>query len=383
MTMSIWMGLDTCCIVTLGLILFASFQAHSAYTDRQRYFIGMTVYTLILVGAHILMSASIKQGVATGAFAGLSLNYALNPGVIMYWVSYSDTFVREGTQFETRAFHNDRWILALRLAMGINIAMVVLNIWTGCLFAYSPDGVYARGPLFVPRFLLLSAAVIVAETYLFFYRERIGKSAFPWLATIPVAPLIGAVLQAFAKGMLPLEIAGFTFSIAQAHLFIQDRMTSTDALTGLGNRRMLDVAFDSAYRKAEAGRSFSALMLDIDKFKQINDTYGHSEGDRALAAVANVLTRSFRAQDVIARMSGDEFYVITDIDDRDTLAKAVGRLRRIFDEFNASGRLAFPIEVSIGFDVCDVHEYEGVGDFRSHLDEMLYEEKAEKGALRV
>ncbi len=160
-------------------------------------------------------------------------------------------------------------------------------------------------------------------------------------------------------------------------------MTSTDALTGLGNRRMLDVAFDSAYRKAEAGRSFSALMLDIDKFKQINDTYGHSEGDRALAAVANVLTRSFRAQDVIARMSGDEFYVITDIDDRDTLAKAVGRLRRNFDEFNASGRLAFPIEVSIGFDVCDVHEYEGVGDFRSHLDEMLYEEKAEKGALRV
>jgi diguanylate cyclase (GGDEF)-like protein len=85
----------------------------------------------------------------------------------------------------------------------------------------------------------------------------------------------------------------------------------TDSLTGLTNRR----AFDEDMRRMIAfsrrgGDPLSLVMLDIDKFKRINDTYGHAAGDKVLRGVANVLVNTMREMDVVARYGGEEFAVI-------------------------------------------------------------------------
>jgi diguanylate cyclase (GGDEF)-like protein len=85
----------------------------------------------------------------------------------------------------------------------------------------------------------------------------------------------------------------------------------TDPLTGLPNRRSLDRQFEAGLAHAARVRtSFSVVVLDLDRLKEINDTYGHEAGDRAIRAVGNVLRSTVRQTDLCARFAGDEFVVI-------------------------------------------------------------------------
>ena len=85
----------------------------------------------------------------------------------------------------------------------------------------------------------------------------------------------------------------------------------TDALTGLANRRSLDRQFESGLERASRTRgTVSLIVLDLDRLKEINDTYGHEAGDRALRAVGTVLGSTIRDNDLCARFAGDEFVVL-------------------------------------------------------------------------
>ncbi|MCF1482357.1 diguanylate cyclase [Allorhizobium ampelinum] len=84
-----------------------------------------------------------------------------------------------------------------------------------------------------------------------------------------------------------------------------------DPLTGLANRRKLDIALDSLTRQSQANRSrFTILHLDLDRFKEINDTLGHAAGDAMLVNAARVLSRHMNSGDLVARIGGDEFVVL-------------------------------------------------------------------------
>jgi diguanylate cyclase (GGDEF)-like protein len=84
----------------------------------------------------------------------------------------------------------------------------------------------------------------------------------------------------------------------------------TDALTGMANRRSLDRQLEAGLaRAARTKSSVSVIVLDLDRLKEINDTYGHEAGDRALRAVGDVLRATVRQNDICARFAGDEFIV--------------------------------------------------------------------------
>ena len=84
-----------------------------------------------------------------------------------------------------------------------------------------------------------------------------------------------------------------------------------DELTGLGNRRFLNMQLDDLIAEREAiGGELAALHVDLDRFKQINDTMGHAAGDHVLCVVADILRRGLRKNDVVARTGGDEFVVL-------------------------------------------------------------------------
>lgn len=88
-------------------------------------------------------------------------------------------------------------------------------------------------------------------------------------------------------------------------------LSSRDALTGVANRRHFEMALDSEIdRVARAGEPALVLLLDIDHFKQVNDTYGHAAGDRVLQGVAGVLRECMRPMDTVARVGGEEFAAI-------------------------------------------------------------------------
>jgi diguanylate cyclase (GGDEF)-like protein len=101
----------------------------------------------------------------------------------------------------------------------------------------------------------------------------------------------------------------------------------TDDLTGLYNRRYLNLRLQQEIERSQKrGVSFCLAMLDLDHFKDVNDTYGHSEGDQALLWFANILRQSVRARDILIRFAGDEFFLIlpeTSLNEAMTVANRV------------------------------------------------------------
>ncbi|BBO80458.1 hypothetical protein DSCO28_10240 [Desulfosarcina ovata subsp. sediminis] len=109
----------------------------------------------------------------------------------------------------------------------------------------------------------------------------------------------------------------------------------TDALTGLNNRMKIDEALENEINRVQRYRStFSIILLDIDNFKHVNDTYGHLIGDDVLKEVAGLLKANFRKTDVPGRWGGEEFLVILPHQDRRCASGIAEKLRRIIETTN-------------------------------------------------
>lgn len=164
-----------------------------------------------------------------------------------------------------------------------------------------------------------------------------------------------------------------------------DSIARKDSLTGLFNRRGFDDAAASLILRARANRQFvSALMCDIDMFKQVNDTYGHDGGDAAIRGVANILTKMLEhsPDTVMGRQGGDEFAIIM-------IGKSLRELARIADCIRLAVEAApvtwreekFFLTISLGVSI-SASEDASVTSLLSRADRALYEAK-KSGRNRV
>jgi diguanylate cyclase (GGDEF)-like protein len=132
-----------------------------------------------------------------------------------------------------------------------------------------------------------------------------------------------------------------------------------------------------------AGRPVSLLMLDIDRFKQVNDSHGHPAGDRVLSAVARALNENARASDVACRYGGDEFLVLMHGLSTDEARTAAERLRGIIDaiEVDYAGSI-IGVTISIGAASAQPEAETSLDDLVARADRALYAAK-QSGKDRV
>ncbi len=126
-------------------------------------------------------------------------------------------------------------------------------------------------------------------------------------------------------------------------------LSLVDDLTGLSNRRGFHVLATQIILMAKRmNLQAGFIFADMDKLKEINDTFGHAEGDKALVDLANILRSTFRSSDILARLGGDEFIVLS-IESKDNLAEGMlARVRNRLEEFNQSGNRKYEISTSFG-----------------------------------
>jgi len=130
------------------------------------------------------------------------------------------------------------------------------------------------------------------------------------------------------------------------------RLASTDSLTGIHNRRGWTTSAEQALRRAVCERSpVGVLALDLDGFKQINDRFGHAEGDRALIDFARIMQQEFRGSDVAGRLGGDEFVVLLANSDRNDCENAAQRLCDALAVHNAAVDRGYELRCSVGIAV--------------------------------
>jgi diguanylate cyclase (GGDEF)-like protein len=155
------------------------------------------------------------------------------------------------------------------------------------------------------------------------------------------------------------------------------RLATTDALTGANNRRMFDAYFPTALARAHrAGQQVGLAILDVDKFKTINDTLGHAAGDAVLVEFARRLMRTVRCTDTVARLAGDEFVIVYEQLGTATEINILGN--KILDAMAAPfqiGDAELPVTVSVGIALTTTTPAT-VDDVIRAADQALYGVKA-------
>ncbi len=161
--------------------------------------------------------------------------------------------------------------------------------------------------------------------------------------------------------------------IAQAELEAQ---ASLDPLTGLFNRRHLEVLSEELNIALASGRPVSLMMFDIDGFKRINDSYGHGAGDRVLVTIAGELTRNARRADVPCRYGGDEFLVLLIDMDAHAAGAAAERLREVVSASPVSyDGSEIPVTISAGVASADLDRNTPLNELIERADKALYAAK--------
>lgn len=174
----------------------------------------------------------------------------------------------------------------------------------------------------------------------------VAHNVLPW-TRMPIAwglllfsmAMIAIALRHFAKTQLALKELNATLEQkVEDRTKDLERLASADPLTGLTNRRAFYEEAERNFHSAKRyGRNMSVLMLDIDHFKDFNDTYGHAVGDEILVAVANCFRHVCRETDLPARFGGEEFIVVLQEADDDAAFKTAERLRKAIASIKLSG----------------------------------------------
>ena len=156
-----------------------------------------------------------------------------------------------------------------------------------------------------------------------------------------------------------------------------ERLAHTDFLTGLANRRFFMQRLTEETERVKRGdQSMSVLLLDMDTFKNVNDTHGHDVGDRVLQVIASVTLEIKRVADVAARIGGEEFAILLPDTGREGSITLAQRLRRTINEQMIADARGRPIQVTASIGVATMsHSDSGLDHILTHADRALYRAK--------
>lgn len=171
------------------------------------------------------------------------------------------------------------------------------------------------------------------------------------------------------------EIRKVEYDLKQA-LKKLEALSNSDSLTKLSNRRYLITIADHQMRLARrTGQGTLLLYADIDNLKQINDQYGHEEGDKAIIEVANMLKSTFRESDVIARIGGDEFVVLFIGAAREISQSAIKRFNEAVNTRNDETNEMYSLSISVGTSYTDPVDNLMISDLLGRADKEMYKQK--------
>ena len=233
-----------------------------------------------------------------------------------------------------------RYLVGLSIAcLGISFALA----WT-----------VARGNLGLGIIFLLAALnfIVAVLFWRHFHRATVGVlttvSGFAvWGAVFPTGMLLNTFAPSIHVESEVWNIPKYFVAVGMILILLEDQMRKSeylayhDELTGLPNRRLLEDRLEQALSRANRKENkVAVLLLDLDHFKEVNDTFGHRIGDLALQQVVMRLSSRMRASDTLARSGGDEFTIVSDVVDAEGARILVSNLEMAFTiPFKLEGKL--------------------------------------------
>lgn len=250
----------------------------------------------------------------------------------------------------------------------IMFAANILNFFVPISYVITVQNVYERRPFSYVYYIVILYYCITAFFLTRRYEKEKGAKAFFNINMFLFPVLLGAGLQFLFYG---LSLAWISAAVGLAGLFMmqQNEMSYIDALTDTYNRQYFNHILSAWIKR---GNGVAGVMLDVDDFKRINDACGHSEGDKALTALAEILKRACSAQEWVFRFAGDEFIILKLTRDPNGLAACMDEIDRRLEAYNSENH-ACRLSLSWGASYLDSDDIDA---FMKEMDDRMYEMKA-------
>lgn len=236
------------------------------------------------------------------------LNYAidilmiiLTPLLVGLWASYIDyKFFKQQKRVKKRLYYQHITLLS---ALGI-----IINFFTPIFFSIDfTTNTYERGYLFVLKYVFVFSIYFYVAFMIFKNRKRQKSRVIMGILLFLLFPILGSIIQVFYQ-TLYFQYTGAALGVLIIFIFLETTSGNKDYLTNLYSRRVLDEHLDGI---VDRDIGFSIVMIDLNRFKEINDIHGHLAGDRLLVEFAKIIQNARQSsRSLIARLGGDEFLCI-------------------------------------------------------------------------
>lgn len=256
-----------------------------------------------------------------------------------------------------------------QLIIGIVMfAVNLVNFFIPISYYITPENVYERRPVSYVYYFVILYYCITAIVLTRRYETQFGAKAFFSIKLFLLPILIGAGLQFLFYG---LSLAWLSAAIGLAGLYMmqQNEVAYMDPLVNAYNRLYLSYLTSSWVTR---GERFCGVMLDLDRFKTINDSYGHTEGDRALQTITDILKQARQGREWVFRFAGDEFVILKLTDDPQGLQPYMDEVMRLLDVYNQNDP-PYTLALSYGMSFFESGE---IDSFMRQMDANMYDMKS-------
>ncbi len=366
------------CILLLAVILFKIIKGVNKQASQ--IYLGNMIIILMLYFVAEIFWVLVDGGVFGSSVSLIYISniftYILISMASYYWFVVSEVLQRDSFIENSRNRH------LLAIPVFISAILCISAFWTGLVYYVDENGKLVNGKFYVLLIIVPFGYMIAASIKAFsryFNKDRYAdRGIYLMIAIFPAAPIFLGVLQAI-YWRVPLLCYGAVLAAFYVYITTLDNLISIDPLTQTNNRNQMYRYLIQKMKNEEPGMSLFLLMLDVDKMRNINEAYGHAEGDRALIRVASAIKEACqggpRSRMFVSRYGGDEFVIVAEMAYKAEATWLADQIRNNIRRATENDVAPYDINVSIGIAQYDYQAPVSIQAFIARADSDLYQNK--------
>ncbi len=276
--------------------------------------------------------------------------------IMLCYVDYS--FFQDRNRLKKRFFYLH--------FLAITLITLIINIFFPIYFEVARDtNIYSSGDYGWIQFILVGAMYVYMLAFVLVNRKRAHRNVRRIFTFFFLWPIIGMIVENF-NIHLNFSWNFIVLSLLVVYAFLESTTSERDYLTKIYNRLSYETY---VYHLIETHKFFGVVLIDLDKFKEINDKYGHQKGDDVLVDFAMILNRVFAPNKMVSRLAGDEFMIVVE-DDIDIET----RIKDIYNRMhNSDNKMLKELELSYGFQAYKMNMT--IDELYLKVDRKMYKDK--------
>lgn len=365
------------CILLLSIVFYKIVKGVNKQASQ--IYLGNLVVTLMLYYiAEIfwaLVDGSVISSGPTMLYLSNIFTYILISVAAYYWYIISEALQRD------KLIENAVLRRLLATPVLVSALLVITAYRTGLVFYVDENGRLVNGNFYV-ILVIVPFAYLIASSVKAFSRfankdRYVDRNIYFMIGVFPFAPIILGAMQAI-YWRVPFLCYGTVAAVYYVYMTTQDNLISIDPLTQTNNRNQLYKYLVQKMRQEEQGMGLFLIMVDIERLRDINEAYGHAEGDRALNRVARAIKdacQGSRSRMFVSRYGADEFVVVAEMAYRAEAAWLADQIKNEVKRATNVDRAPYDIHVNVGISQYDYQAPVSIQSFIARADSDLYQNK--------